>query len=130
MTHYLTYWKEYWNDREEGYDVNPGWTTDSDAMHRTVKAGDSIWAVTRDEGETTSEWRLIFRVVVQNVDPKPSKTKWGRWHFKGDRKNSKRYSLRNQPDFTAILWLLRFASGNRIKVTGSQIGQALQTHGH
>ena len=129
MSHYLVYWQSYWEDTKEGYKPDSNHTTDSKKMHNTVRRGDWLWVVISGGVEAPEEWRLIERIYVQVVDPKPSPMKWGKWHFKGNKSRSQVFSPVSQPDMTAILWLLTFASGRRIKFKGKKIGQALQANG-
>jgi hypothetical protein len=129
MSHYLVYWQSYWEDIKEGYKPSGNHTSDSNKMHNAVRRGDWLWVVISGGNEAPDEWRLIERICVQAVDPKPSPMKWGKWHFKGNKSRSQIFSINSQPDLTAILWLLTFASGKRIKFKGKKIGQALQANG-
>ena len=129
MSHYLVYWQSYWEDIKEGYKPSGNHTSDSKKMHNTVRRGDWLWVVISGGSNAPEEWRLIERISVQVVEPKPSPMKWGKWHFKGNRSRSQVFSIGSQPDMTAILWLLTFASGRRIKFKGKKIGQALQANG-
>jgi len=129
MSHYLVYWQSYWKAIEEGYRPDGNHTTDSKKMHDTVRRGDWLWVVISGGVDAPDEWRLIERIHVQDVDPKPSPMKWGKWHFKGNKSRSQVFSIDSQPDLTAILWLLTFATGRRIQFKGKKIGQALQANG-
>jgi hypothetical protein len=129
MSHYLVYRQSYWEDYTEGYRPDSNHTTDSKKMHNAVRRGDWLWVVISGGIKAPEEWRLIERIYVQDVDPKPSPMKWGKWHFKGNKSRSQIFSVISQPDLTAILWLLTFASGKRIKFKGKKIGQALQANG-
>ena len=129
MSHYLVYWQSYWEDIKEGYKPSGNHTSDSNKMHNTVRRGDWLWVVISGGTEAPEEWRLIERIHVQDVDPKPSPMKWGRWHFRGNKSQSQIFSITSQPDLTAVLWLLTFATGKRIKFKGKKIGQALQANG-
>ena len=129
MSQYLVYWQSYWEDTKEGYKPNSNHTSDSKKMHNTVRRGDWLWVVISGGINSPEEWRLIERIYVQVVDPKPSPMKWGKWHFKGNKSRSQIFAITSQPDLTAILWLLTFATGKRIKFKGKKIGQALQANG-
>jgi hypothetical protein len=129
MSHYLVYWQSYWDDIKEGYKPDGNHTTDSRKMHNAVRRGDWLWEVISAGVKAPDEWRLLERIRVQFVDPQPSATKWGKWHFKGNKRRSQIFSIVSQPDLTAILWLLTFASGKRIAFRGKKIGQALQANG-
>ena len=129
MSHYLVYWQSYWDDIKEGYRPDGNHTTDSKKMHDSVRRGDWLWVVISGGNDAPDEWRLLERICVQVVDPKPSPMKWGKWHFKGNKSRSQIFSIDSQPDMTAILWLLTFASGRRITFKGKKIGQALQANG-
>jgi len=129
MSHYLVYWQSYWDDIKEGYKPDTNHTTDSAKMHNSVRRGDWLWVVVSGGETAPDEWRLIECIYIQSVDPKPSPMKWGKWHFKGNKSRSQIFFLDSQPDLTAILWLLTFASGRRIQFKGKKIGQALQANG-
>lgn len=105
------------------------WSTHSQVFYKTVKRKDVMWIVFPAGKEAPTEWRLIERIAVAHPDPKRKFSKWGQYHIIGDKRHSQTFSLSMQPDFTAILWLLKFASGKRIKLLGRRIGQALQSRG-
>ena len=129
MTHFLVYWKSYWEDIKEGYKPSGSWSTNSKAFHQAVRRGDILWAVISGGTEAPGTWNLIERIQVDYTEPNPSVTKWGKWHIIGDDKKSLKFSVKSQPDMTAILWMLQFASGTRITIKGQRLGQALQSHG-
>ena len=129
MSHYLVYWQTYWDEINEGYRPGPQYNSDSEMMYKTVKRGDWLWVVILGRSHTENEWRLIERINVANVYPNPARPNWRKWHFEGNKKRSQVFSFDSQPDLTALLWLLTFASGKRIKYKGKKIGQTLQSHG-
>jgi hypothetical protein len=129
MAHYLVYWKEYWNDVEDGDKPSPYWTTNSRAFFKSIRPKDYLWAVISGGSEAPDAWYLLGRIQVAHPEPKQWKTKWGRYHIVGAKKSTRFFSLESQPDFTAILRLLKFASSKRIKLTGRRIGQTLQSRG-
>jgi hypothetical protein len=130
MAHYLVYYKKYWDDKKAGYRLTPYWTTNSKAFYKSVSPNDCIWVVASGDVGTEDIWYLLGQIQVSHPEPKPSITKWGKYHIVGAKKLT-RFFLpdKSQPDFTAILWLLKFASGKRIRLTGRRIGQTLQSHG-
>lgn len=131
MADYLVYWQQYWEDAAQDPNIEPSksWSTDSKALYGTVERGDSLWVVVTGGSDYPNEWRLLERIRVSKPQPELEESKWGRYHIIGDKRKSQIFSVQSQPDFTAILLLLRFASGKRIDALGKRIGQALQTHG-
>jgi hypothetical protein len=131
MADYLVYWQQYWEDAAQIPNMKPSkvWSTDSKALYGTVERTDNLWVVVTGGSDYPNEWRLLERIRVSYPQPELEESKWGRYHIVGDKRKSQVFSIQAQPDFTAILLLLRFASGKRINVLGKRIGQALQTHG-
>ena len=131
MTHYLVYWQTYWQDEENGSaQVTPAWYTDNKKFHDRLEKNDNLWVVVSGGEKAPDEWRLIQRFIVSKVNPGQVKSKWGRYEIIGYRKGNQVFDIEQQPDFTAILWMLEFSTGKRIKYLGQKIGQSLQTHGH
>ncbi len=129
MSHFLVYWHQYWKDQKERIPITVNWSTSSKKMHNTVRSGDWLWVIVSAGEMRPDEWKLLQVIKVHENEQKPKSSRWGRWHFKGDKKRSKTFSLRTQPDIAAILRLLSFATGKRIEFKGKKIGQALQSHG-
>ena len=132
MTNYLVYWKTYWEDVKEGSlgGVTPYWYTDNKNFRDKIRKSDRLWVLVTGGDGAPNEWRLIQSFFVSNVNPKKMETKWGKYEIIGLRKDNHGFKIDRQPDFTAILWLLEFSTGKRIKTLGQKIGQSLQTHGH
>jgi hypothetical protein len=129
MTHYLVYYREYWDDIEQGYQPSQNWSSNSIKLYKTVKPRDTLWAVVSGNSEFPDQWFLLERIHITHIERQPSSDRWGKYHIIGEKNKSQLFSLQAQPDFTAILWLLRFASGKRIKMLGRRIGLALQSNG-
>jgi hypothetical protein len=131
MTHYLVYWKTYWQDKEESNSIaTPAWYTDNKNFREKIWKNDRLWVVVTGGTSAPNEWRLIQSFVVSHVNPKKVNTKWGKYEIIGSRKNNHEFKIDRQPDFTAILWILEFSTRKHIKTLGPKIGQSLQTHGH
>jgi len=129
MSHYLVYWHQYWKDKKERIPINVNWSTSSEKMHETVRAGDWLWVIVSAGEKAPNEWKLLQVIKVHKNKQESEPSRWGDWHFIGDKKVSRVFSLQTQPDFAAIMQLLTFATGRRIEYKGKKIGQALQTHG-
>jgi hypothetical protein len=129
MTHYLVYYREYWDDFEQGYQPSQNWSSNSVKMYKTVKPRDTFWVVVSGGSDAPDRWFLLERIHIARIERQPTPDRWGKYLITGDKNKSQLFSLRAQPDFTAILWLLKFASGKRIKILGRRIGLALQSNG-
>jgi len=127
MADYLVYWKSYWKDIVEPAGITPDWSSNSRAFYTRVKKGDRLWVLVSGGESSPQEWRLLHCILVERRSLKA--TKWGRYRLLGTRASSALYKLEPQPDFAAIMRLLSFAGGHRIKVKGKAIGKALQTRG-
>lgn len=131
MAHYLVYWQTFKQDHENPYaHVTPAWYTNEKGFHEKVRKDDNIWVVVSGGEKTPDEWCLIQRFVVAKVNSEPEKSKTGYYKIIGLKKGNQVFDIQQQPDFTAILWMLEFSTGKRIKYLGQKIGQSLQTHGH
>ncbi len=129
MANYIVYWKTYWQDMVDNPWPGCDWHTRSKAFYDAVRKGDSIWVVVSGESSASDEWRLLSYIAVAGSEKSKEPTRWGRYRFAGNKKLCKIYDIKLQPDFTAILWALKFQSGKRIRTLGRKIGQALQSRG-
>lgn len=130
VTHYLVYWHTYWQDEENGTaQVTPAWYTDNRKFYDRVEKKDNLWVVVNGGKKAPGEWRLIQRFILSKVNPSQVESGWGRYEIIGYRKGNQVFDIEQQPDFTAILWMLEFSTGNHINYLGRKIGQSLQTHG-
>ncbi len=131
MTQYLVYWKTYWQSLQDGRgETTANWSTDSESFWLNLRKNDKIWVVISGGESAPDEWRLLQKFVVVKPNPNLLITPWGKYGIIGSPKENQVFDINQQPDMTAILWMLKFSTGKRITVLGQKIGQSLQTHGH
>ncbi len=128
MADYLVYWKFFWKNVTNVADIGGDWASTSKSLYSQVQKGDRLWVVVSAGTSAPAEWRLLQRLVVERRRQKA--TEWGDYYMAGRPGSGAIYKLDPQPDFAAILRLLSFAGGRRIRVKGGKIGNALQTHGY
>ena len=69
MTHYLVYWKTYWQDTKEGNsEATPAWYTDNKNFRDKIRRNDRLWVVVTGGDTAPNEWRLIQSFVVSHVN--------------------------------------------------------------
>ena len=126
MADYLVYWHGLWEDHGEwSGSLKDWWTRDPDLYHG-VGRGDSLWVVSSGGPKRATEWRLVSRIVVAQHEVRMNGSKYGKYHLIGSPRRRVGFDLEVQPDFAAILRLLRFASGRRITIAGARVGKLLQ----
>jgi len=127
MSHFLAYLQHYWEDLKHPAEVERGWGTETDYVHRMVSRDDIIWVVIRGGPGHDQEWRLLQKVVVyQNWYDKGRKDNF-RYRVAEDEALSTVYDPEDQGDLAPLLHRLDFANGKRITSSGAKIGQSLQT---
>ncbi len=127
MTDYLVYWQSFWNDVDDPAEVVHDWYTKNETFYNQIERGDNLWVVVSGGQDSPGEWRLLQRIYVASRDPHLQQSQYGPYHVIGDEQQGKVFDPSLQPDFAPLLKKLRFASGNRITLSGGQIGQALQS---
>ncbi len=127
MGDFLVYWQDFWNDPGDPAQVSPNWASNSDVLFRRANPGDVFWVVIAGPEGKRDEWRLLERIVI--TGKVEQMTKYGRYYFPGDPERSAILPVDRQPDFTPILWLLRFEGRISITASGRKIGKSLQSLG-
>jgi hypothetical protein len=127
MADYLVYWQGFWKDSGDPGWASGDWSTKSRHLYRTVKKGDRLWVVVTGGPVAPAEWRLLESIRVSRRSLKA--TPWGPYHVIGRKPGSSVYDPKSQPDLAAILRLMSFSGGRRIRVKGGAIGKTLQTRG-
>ncbi len=121
------YWQIYWTEFGGEPDGLPSceWWSGSARFHKQVGPGDSLWVVVSGQGlGRPGEWRLLQRIVVKKLMPVEDAT--FPYGVQGDPKKSRKYKLKDQPDFSLVMRRLTFRSGKRLTAKGALIGRALQ----
>jgi hypothetical protein len=128
MADYLVYWKTYKIGESVPSFAGGSWATTSKAFYSRVRKGDRIWVVVTAGKRAPKEWRLLAQFTVEKRGT--GKTPYGELQMYARAGSSRAYKLDPQPDLAAILRLLSFRGGKRIRVKGGAIGNALQSNGY
>lgn len=123
MTHFLVYWRSFWEDGSP-LQQNPSWTFRNEHIGNAIVPGDRFWFVAHASPKRTSEWRLVAEFTARAIS-RIGARKYGHILVDGDRERD--FLIAGQSDFEKVLRQLEFASGSRITLRGSRIGQAIQT---
>ena len=128
MSAYLSYWQDFWSAHGNPRRITPlDWATESKSLYRSLQLGDTIWGVISGPKGHETEWRLLLKVVVK--EKQEYQTAYGPYYITGDPRSSVVFDIDIQPDFAAIMWVLDFKTGRRLRFVGKKIGQALQARG-
>lgn len=132
MADYLLYWRGYWDDMGNVQpativEIGHGWFTKNESLYRKVKSGDNLWVVVSGGPQHPDEWRLLQCIRVDIANPKPQQSQYGSFHIVGDKRVSRLYLLKGQPDFSDTLRKFQFVTAKPIKAEGKLIGQSIQS---
>jgi hypothetical protein len=128
MADYLVYWQSFWDADRSAWEgpLKEWWSRDT-GLFNGAGHGDTLWVVTTAGETAPSEWRLLSAVRLLRKEAAAEKhPRYGQYHFIGDGRRSLGFDISAQPDFAAVLRLVRFDSGRRITRVGRPIGQLLQ----
>jgi hypothetical protein len=139
MTDSLVYGKFYWKelkrqhyapDSLESKEIaSPHWQSKSEDFLEQVRRGDSLWVIIPGEQGHQDEWRLLQRIVLDDDpthDAELKDSEYGPYSIRGDPRKSKVFRVLGQPDFKAVLKMLKFKSNKPIRARGRQIGNLIE----
>ena len=127
MTHWLVYWKTYWDDVDDPSTLDPEWNSSYDQLYEHATLGDTIWVVVASRQSNESTWRLLERFNFASKEVTPDSPLGFRYRFNGDHSTHILYDPTQPADITGVLTTLRFETDNPIRLTGRRIAQALQS---
>jgi len=117
-------WLLYWKEKSDDYDpVCKGWHTRQERFFRSVRPGDTLWVVVRDDNSSPGKWALHMRIVVLRKQLVSAERPYC---VLGDPCRSERFNLNKQADLEPVLHKLRFVTGKKIKARDNMIGRSLQ----
>jgi hypothetical protein len=126
MADYLVYWRGLWDNHSHWSGPLNDWWTKDRALYNGIAYGDSLWVVSSAGPVKPNEWRLVTRLVVAKQGIRRGVSKYGPYYLRGRPSRGQGFDLAEQPDLAAVLRLLRFDSGKRIRTAGAPIGKLLQ----
>ena len=125
MPDFLVYFHSYWDDPEAHHSPVLDWHSKAKNLYDGVAPGNCLWLVVASS--MPGEWGLRSRFVIKSKRFLSHPATWGPFEFIGDGEQAQTFDIRNQEDFAPFLTSLEFKTGKSIKLTGSEIGLAIQS---
>ena len=126
MEHWLVYWRNYWQEKGNPTLVTADWHSSYDQLYEEAALGDEIWVVVTAPAPFEHQWRLLERFSLQAKQTIDRASEGYRYLFVGAPQSHQVFDPMAPNDLTTILTSLAFASDRPIRLSGRQIGQALQ----
>lgn len=100
------------------------WDSEAQRLYDNIQAGNSMWLVIASN--PPGKWYLRSRIVLKAKRHLSIPSEWGQFECIGDSETTQTYDIKNQMDFMPFLISMEFKTGKSIKLTGSEIGLAIE----
>ena len=121
----LAYWQWENYTEDSGEPAQYHFSSKQKRLHSKLAEGDILWLITNRPCGKDRDYVLIARLVVESKAMNGPDYKYGPYRINANRDKSI-YFDRNGPDASALLFDVKFRSGNSMSAR-DKVGQALQT---